>query len=50
MRGILLTQPREDKFGARILVSHSHHDLEKVRRIRSELERRGHNPFLFFLR
>lgn len=30
--------------GAWIFVSHSHRDLEKVRRIRNELERRGHNP------
>jgi len=35
--------------GAWIFVSHSHRDLEKVRRIRNELERRGHNPFLFLL-
>lgn len=32
------------------LVSHPHRDLEKVRRIRNELERRGHNPLLFFLK
>lgn len=31
-------------------VSHSHRDLGKVRRIRNELERRGHNPLLFFLK
>ena len=35
---------------ARISVSHSHRDLEKVRRICNELERRGHNPLLFFLK
>jgi len=34
--------------GAWIFVSHSHRDLEKVRRIRNELERLGHNPLLFF--
>jgi hypothetical protein len=38
------------KTGAWIFVSHSHRDLEKVRRIRNELERRGHNPLVFFLK
>jgi hypothetical protein len=38
------------KSGAWIFVSHSHRDLEKVREIRNELERRGHNPLLFFLK
>ena len=33
-----------------MFVSPSHGDLEKVRRIRNELERRGHNPLLFFLK
>lgn len=33
-----------------MFVSHSHRDLEKVRRIRNELERRGHNPLVFFLK
>ena len=28
----------------------SGNDLEKVRQIRNELERRGHNPLLFFLK
>jgi len=28
----------------------SHRDLAKVRPIRNELERRGHNPLLFFLK
>lgn len=36
--------------GAWIFVSHSHHDLEKVREIRNYLEQRGHNPLLFFLK
>jgi TIR domain len=36
--------------GAWIFVSHSHHDLVKVREIRNELERRGCNPLLFFLK
>ena len=30
--------------------SHSPRDLEKVRRIRNELERRGRNPLRFFLK
>jgi hypothetical protein len=29
---------------------HQKRDLEKVRRIRNELERRGHNPLLFSLK
>ena len=28
----------------------AHRDLEKVRRICNELERRWHNPLLFFLK
>jgi hypothetical protein len=36
--------------GAWIFVSHSHRDLERVRRVRDALEQRGHNPLLFFLR
>ena len=36
--------------GKWIFVSHSHKDLEKVRRIRNALEARGHNPLLFFLK
>lgn len=36
--------------GAWIFISHSHRDLENVRQIRNELERRGHNPLLFFLK
>lgn len=40
----------EHKSGAWIFVSHSHRDLEKVRQIRNELEKRGHNPLLFFLK
>lgn len=31
-------------------VSHSRRDSEKVRLICNELERRGHNPLLFFLK
>ncbi len=33
--------------GAWIFVSPSHRDLEQVRQIRNELERRGHHPLLF---
>jgi hypothetical protein len=36
--------------GAWIFLSHSHKDLEKVRRIRDAFETRGHNPLMFFLR
>lgn len=36
--------------GAWVFVSHSHRDLEQVREIRNELEKRGHNPLLFFLK
>ena len=41
---------KEPQSGAWIFVSHSHRDLEKVRQIRNELEKRGHNPLLFFLK
>lgn len=40
----------EQQSGAWIFVSHSHRDLEQVRQIRNELEKRGHNPLLFFLK
>ena len=33
-----------------VLASRSSTDLEKVRPIRNELERRGHHPLLFFLK
>ena len=36
--------------GSWIFISHSHKDLERVRRIRNALEERGHNPLLFFLK
>lgn len=36
--------------GAWIFLSHSHKDLVKVRQIRDELERKGHNPLIFFLK
>jgi TIR domain len=36
--------------GAWVFISHSHRDLDKVRRVRNALEERGHNPLLFFLK
>ncbi len=36
--------------GAWIFLSHSHRDLGKVREIRDELEQKGHNPLIFFLK
>jgi hypothetical protein len=36
--------------GAWIFVSHSHQDLDEVRRVRDALEAMGHNPLLFFLK
>ena len=36
--------------GAWVFLSHSHKDLEKVRRIRDSLEAKGHNPLMFFLK
>ena len=36
--------------GAWVFLSHSHKDLDKVRVIRNELERKGHNPLIFFLK
>jgi len=41
--------PPTQKHGAWIFLSHSRRDLEKVRPIRNERERRGHNPLLVFL-
>ena len=40
----------QEDAGNWIFVSHSHHDLKPVRRIRDYLEGRGHNPILFYLR
>jgi hypothetical protein len=40
----------EDDPGAWIFVSHSHHDIKEVRRVRDYLEAKGHNPLLFFLK
>jgi len=42
--------PPTQRHGAWIFVSHSHRDLEKVRPIRHELERRGYHPLLLFLK
>jgi TIR domain-containing protein len=36
--------------GAWIFLSHSHHDIYEVRRIRNQLEEMGHFPILFFLK
>ena len=36
--------------GAWIFLSHSHRDLEEVRLVRNELEQKGHNPLMFFLK
>lgn len=36
--------------GAWVFLSHSHRDLDKVRQIRDDLERKGHNPLIFFLK
>jgi hypothetical protein len=41
---------RDSNKGAWIFVSHSNRDIEKVREIRNELEQRGHNPVLFYLK
>jgi hypothetical protein len=39
-----------NKTNSWIFVSHSHHDIEKVRQIRNYLEQHGANPLLFFLK
>ena len=36
--------------GAWTVVSHSHRDLEKVRQICNEFERRRHNPLVFLVK
>ena len=48
--GWLVGGPLARKAAHGTFVSHSHRDLEKVRPIRNELERRGHHPLLFFLK
>ena len=44
-----MNRPAERQ-GTWIFVSHSHRDLENVRRVRNQLERRGHIPRRFFLK
>ena len=44
-----MPQPAQQS-GAWIFLSHSSKDIAKVREIRNELERHGHNPVLFFLK
>jgi hypothetical protein len=39
-----------DNEGAWIFLSHSHKDIQNVRKIRNELEEYGHNPLLFYLK
>ena len=39
-----------DGNGAWVFVSHSNHDLRKVRLVRNKVEELGHNPILFFLK
>lgn len=41
---------KKEATGAWIFLSHSHRDLAKVREIRNQLELRGHNPLIFFLK
>ena len=36
--------------GAWIFLSHSHKDVSEVRAVRDALERKGHNPLMFFLK
>lgn len=36
--------------GCWIFLSHSNHDIEKVRLVRNEFERMGHNPLAFYLK
>jgi hypothetical protein len=36
--------------GAWIFLSHSHKDIDNVRKVRNELETYGHNPLLFYLK
>lgn len=45
-----LSDQKPEAEGAWIFLSHSHRDLAKVRQIRDELERKGHNPLIFFLK
>lgn len=40
----------DDGEGVWVFVSHSHRDLDEVRRVRNALEAKGYNPLLFFLK
>jgi hypothetical protein len=42
--------PSDDTEGAWIFLSHSHKDINNVRKVRNELESYGHNPLLFYLK
>lgn len=46
----MVHEAAESDEGAWIFVSHSHQDLNEVRRVRDALEAMGHNPLLFFLK
>lgn len=39
-----------NKEGGWVFLSHSHQDINKVRKIRNLLEQRGFEPLLFFLK
>jgi hypothetical protein len=41
---------KDDNEGAWIFLSHSHNDIDEVRRVRDRLENNGHNPLMFFLK
>jgi len=41
---------KDDDEGAWVFLSHSHNDINEIRRVRDRLEAKGHNPLLFFLK
>ncbi|MBV8862986.1 MAG: toll/interleukin-1 receptor domain-containing protein [Mycobacterium sp.] len=41
---------KDNHAGSLIFLSHSHNDINEVRRVRDALEAKGHNPLLFFLK
>ena len=43
-------EKRMQKDGGWIFISHSHLDIELVRKIRNELEAKGFEPLLFYLK
>ncbi|MDD2600807.1 MAG: toll/interleukin-1 receptor domain-containing protein [Kiritimatiellae bacterium] len=45
-----MTYMNQQTQGAWVFLSHSHRDIDQVREIRNELERRGHNPLMFYLK